>query len=141
MGIVPCKDVTELIRVIIGPDDRLKDYQLRKITCGVSIGSTSRLLGRLHTYTISEILKLGCDSIRYQYAGQSEIEDFLNLKHLFALQMVLETFTGRNGNSVCKIIEISYGDDGIIIAAEIEVNIITDKIKSCGPCEYQRKPS
>ena len=139
---MPCNDITETIRIVIDANERLVSYQLRKSNCGKAVGAESLLLEYLQNRTIPEILQLDPDSLRFGYAAKSDIEDFLHLKHLFALQMTFDTFTGGQAgggkNASCKIAEVSYGSDGIIIEADIAIDIITERIKACGPCNIAK---
>jgi len=92
----------------------------------------------LKNRSIPAILKIEPASLRLDYIAQSEIEDFLRLNNLFALQMALNTFIGGQAgggkNASCRIAEVDYSSDGIIIEADISVDIITKRIKACGPC-------
>jgi hypothetical protein len=135
---MPCNDITESIKVTLDTEDRLISYSLRKICCGRSIGHESLLMEYLQNHTITQILEFDPDSLRLDSPPQSNIEQFLRLKHLFALQIVLEAFSGQKpagGNdAVCQIARVNYGNDGVVIEAEIPVDIVTDKIKACVPC-------
>ena len=63
--------------------------------------------------------------------------EFLTLKHLFAVQAVLEVLTGleagRKGD-LCAAAEIAFDTDQTTIDAQIDVDVVTDKIKACGNC-------
>ncbi len=133
---MPCDNVLELIRITLDSDERLKSYKLQLMTCGKSIGAESLILDRVRDMSISEIRAL--EPAKFQSEKDSGIENFLRLKHLFALQLALETYTGQSSGAVssaCKIAEINYDQSGVIIDADIEVDIMVDKIKACGPCD------
>lgn len=140
---MPCNDVTETIRIVLDTNERLVSYRLRKSACDKAVGAESLLLDHLKNRSIPEILKLDPASLRLEYIAQNEIEDFLRLKHLFALQMAIDTFTGGQAgggkNASCNIVEVNYGSDGIIIEADISVDIIAERIKACGPCPNVHK--
>jgi hypothetical protein len=133
---MPCENVTESIRIELCPDGRLKSYSLRKLTCGVSIGAESMLIDQVHGRTILEIMTM--DPAVFRTENAFNINKFLRLKHLIALKMALEAYTGQSSGAVssaCKIAEINYDKSGVIIDADIEVDIMVDKIKACGPCD------
>jgi hypothetical protein len=130
---MPCNDVTELVRLEIGSDDKLKSYWLHKKGCGAAIGNESLLLPQLAGYTINELLVLQIDNICF--GNQTEIEQYVSRKHFFAIKAVLETITGKEPGGVeagCAIAEISYDGDNMIVEAEISVGLVTEMIKSCG---------
>ena len=133
---MPCDNTTELVRLEIGSDDKLKSYRLLKKGCGAAIGDESQLLPQLAGYTITELLAFQIDNIHY--GNQTVIEQYISLKHFFALKAVLESITGKEPGgvgAVCAIAEISYDGDNMIIEAEISVGLITEMIKSCGRCD------
>ena len=41
---MPCKDVTELLEVVLDSEDRLLDYTFSKRTCGQGVGAASLLI-------------------------------------------------------------------------------------------------
>jgi hypothetical protein len=135
---MPCNDVTELIEVSLGPDNRLKSYSLRKICCGQTIGPESLLVDYLRDKTIPEILELDPHTLHLDSPPHSDIEKFLRQKHLVALKLTLEAFSGTQPgggkDAVCQIARINYGNDGVEIEAEIPVAIVTKMIKACGFC-------
>jgi len=69
---------------------------------------------------------------------EDPLEEFLALKHLFAIQATLEVLTGREPggpDDACAAAEISYDGSDMIIDARISVELVTEKIKSCGNCK------
>jgi hypothetical protein len=135
---MPCNDVTELLEVSLGPDNRLNFYSLRKICCGQIIGPESLLADYLRNKSVEEILELDPKTIQNDWPHQTEMEQFLRQKHLFALKMALEAFLGKEPgggkDASCQIAKINYGSDGVVIEAEIPVSIVTKMIKACSPC-------
>jgi hypothetical protein len=134
---MPCDNVTELMRVVIDHDDRLKSYRLLKRTCGGAVGAESLLLERFQGRAVPELLALRADTFCSDNIVESDVEEFLSLKHFFALKSVLEAFTGSQPagrDSACTVSGISYDSDGATIDAEIAVGIVTEMIQSCGHC-------
>jgi hypothetical protein len=134
---MPCDNVTELMRVVIDHKERLISYRLLKRTCGGAVGAESLLLEKLRGRAISELLGLHADKFCQENIVQGEVEEFLSLKHFFALKAVLEAFAGyqpAGGDATCILSGINYDTQGTTIDAEIAVGVVTDLIKSCGHC-------
>ena len=135
---MPCDNVTELMRIVLGPGERLKSYRFLKRTCGGAVGAESLLLERFRGRTAEEILALRGDTFPESSGATSDIEEFLNLKHFFALRAVLEAFAGLveagGPDAACTIAGVNYDGDDLIIDAEITLGIVTEMIRSCGHC-------
>jgi hypothetical protein len=134
---MPCNDITEIIQVVLDEQDCLKAYTFTKRTCGQGVGVASLLLDQLKGRRVDDILE--CDAQRFltDYPVEDELEEFLSLKHLFAVQGALEVLVGRESGGpedVCAAAEIIYDAGECTIEAEIKVDVLTDKIKSCGGC-------
>lgn len=135
---MPCSDVTEMVQVVIDSDDRLKSYSYSKKTCGRGVGVATLLHDVLVGRSVSELLSLDADAFLEDHPVEDELEEFLGLKHFFAVQGALEVLTGRTSgglNDVCAAAEILYDEGSIIIGARILVDLVTEKIKSCGNCK------
>jgi hypothetical protein len=135
---MPCSDVTEVIHVALDQDDRLTSYHFAKRTCGQAIGAASLLVDQLGGRTIDELLAYDAERFLTEYAIEDEIEEFLSLKHLFAIQSALEVLTGKEPGGPgdpCAAAEISYDNGELTIDAEINLELVTEKIKSCGNCK------
>jgi hypothetical protein len=125
------------MRVTLDHDDRLLHYRLLKMTCGGAVGAESLLLDRLKGRAVGELLALHADTFCHESAAQTDIEEFLSLKHFFALKSVLEAFAGQTPagpDAACTLAGISYDTAGATIDAEIAVGVVTDLIRSCGHC-------
>ncbi len=134
---MPCSNVTELLRVTLDSDERVEHYRLIKDTCGAGVGDQSLLLDFVCGKTAAELLDLDADAYCAQNAITDEVELFLRLKHLFALQSALGAYAGKaaaRAGDACAICEIMYDQGHVIIDAEISIDIVTDKIKACGRC-------
>jgi hypothetical protein len=134
---MPCNDITEIIRVVLDEHDRLKHYAFTKRTCGQGVGVTSLLLDELAGKTADEILATEPVDFIALHPSDEELEEFLTLKHLIAVQEALEVLTGRESGGpadICAAAEIVYDEGECIIEAEIKVDLVADKIKACGGC-------
>lgn len=134
---MPCSDVTELIHVELDAQDRLKDYYFSKKTCGQGVGAGNLLVNQLRGWSVDEILACDAESFLNRFPFEDPLEEFLSLKHFFAIQSVLEVLTGKEPggkNDPCAAAEISYVDGTLAIDGRIEVDLVTEKIKACGNC-------
>jgi hypothetical protein len=135
---MPCNNVTELMRVVLDPDDRIEQYRFIKHTCGSGVGADSLLIDYFHNRPLAEVLALDVDTFCDRYPTADEFEMFLILKHFFAIQSVLGAYAGNipgGAGEACAIAGIGQEDGHVVIDAEIIVDIVTDKIKACGRCE------
>ena len=134
---MPCSDVTETIQVTLDEQDQLKDYFLAKRTCGQGVGAGSLLMEWLCGKSVEEILAYSAEQFLTDHPIDDELEEFLSLKHLFALQGVLEVLTGKQPGrreDTCAAAEISCENGDLVITGVIKVDLVTEKIKSCGNC-------
>lgn len=134
---MPCNDVTEIIEVTIDGEDRLADYVYNKRTCGQGVGAGSLLIDQLRGWTAEALIEADVDAVRASIPFESDLEEFLALKHFFAIQSVIEVLTGKEPGGKgdpCAAAEIAYEDGRVIITGQIDVELVTDKIKSCGNC-------
>ena len=142
---MPCNDVTELIRVELDAEDCLRGYHFIKRSCGQGVGHEALLLGFLEGMSLEAILVLDPATFTDYYPVDSDIEEFLTLKHLVAVQSVLEVLTGQSSgdvDAICAASEIAYDlDGGIRMDARISVDLVTERIASCGGCKGCGKTS
>lgn len=134
---MPCNDITEIIRVVLDEHDRLRHYAFTKRTCGQGVGVTSLLLDELSGQSVDDILAIEPAAFIAKHPSEEELEEFLTLKHLIAVQEALEVLTGREPGGpadICAAAEIVYDAGECVIEAELKVDLVTDKIKSCGGC-------
>ncbi|NUM53709.1 MAG: hypothetical protein HUU46_08705 [Candidatus Hydrogenedentes bacterium] len=134
---MPCSDVTEIIHVELDAEDRLKDYYFSKRTCGQGVGAGNLLADQLRGWGLDRILAYDAERYLAEFPIEDELEEFLSLKHFFAIQSVLEVLTGKEPggkDDPCAAAEISYGDGTLVIDGQIAVDLVTEKIKACGNC-------
>ncbi len=140
---MPCRDVTEVITLTIDSEDRLADYALSKRTCGQGVGRYGLLLDWFQGWRVDDIAALEPEDVGERYPGLSQIEEFLALKHLYAVQGALAVLLGREPGGPgdpCAAAAVSHGDGSTMIDARLSVDIITEKIRSCGGCKGCGKP-
>lgn len=135
---MPCSDITEVIEVVLDGQDRLKDYTFKKRTCGQGVGAGNLLIGALGGMPVEALLEISPESFLEQWPVEDPLEEFLGLKHLIAVQSALGVLLGRASGGpreICAAAEIGCEGDDTIIVARISVDLITEKIKSCGGCK------
>lgn len=136
---MPCNDVTEIIEVVLDAEDRLREYWLSKRTCGQGVGHRSLLLDWLRDREAEELLNYDAKAFLADYSIRTPLEEFLALKHLFAIQSAIEVLTGRQAggpDDPCAAARIGVSDAGLTIRALIRVDIITERIRACGNCKH-----
>lgn len=134
---MPCSDVTEVIQAIVGDDDRLLSYRFIKRSCGKGVGADSLLEEILVGQSVDAILAMAPEEFLEDHPPVEAIEEFLGLKHLIAVQSVLEVLVGRSAggaDDLCAAAEIAYENGATTIDAVIKVDLVTERIKSCGSC-------
>lgn len=135
---MPCSDITEIIEVVLDGEDRLKDYVFRKRTCGQGVGAGNLLLGVLGGQSADDILAISPEDFLEAHPVEDPLEEFLGLKHLIAVQSALEVLIGRaNGGpgEICAAAEIGFDGGETVLTARISVDLVTERIKSCGGCK------
>ncbi|MBE7557669.1 hypothetical protein HS125_01445 [bacterium] len=134
---MPCSDVTENLALRLDPSDRLEMYVFSKKTCGGEIGNYCKLLPVVKCMTCEEILGLTPERLHRDYPPRSELEEFINLKHLFGLQAVVGAILGEKPAGVgetCTLVGVEYDQEGMTAEAEIAVDLLTDHIRACTGC-------
>ena len=135
---MPCNDVTEVLEVTLDAEERLLDYRFSKRTCGQGVGAASLLIDQLRGRPLNELLFKTAQEFLAEFPIPDETEEFLSLKHLFAIQGALEVYTGAESggpNDAFAASGIEYGADEILIQGRISVDVVTEKIESCGGCK------
>lgn len=134
---MPCQDITELLEVTLDANGGLESYAFNKRTCGQGIGQAALLLDWLKGRPVSYFLTAQADAFLEEFDITDSLEEFLVLKHLFAIQGALEVLTGAASgglNDAFTAASIEFEDDLTVIRGEISIDIVTEKIKSCGGC-------
>ena len=136
---MPCNDVTEEIRIIIDSDDRVISYDLKKRTCGRSLGAPAVISDEICGLKTDQILEGEDDILLGEKANTRHTRKFIALKHLFALKSVLAMYRGMDSglkSNACEIARIDYDDGDIIIEADIKIDMITKEIEACPGCSH-----
>lgn len=135
---MPCDDVTEVMEVVLDAGDHLHDYRLIKRSCGRAVGEERLILEEMQGLHADQLLSMEADEFADRTPGLDEVELFLRLKHLFALQGSLRALMGlepASATSPVRAARVAYEEEHVLFEAEIVVDIITEKIESCGRCK------
>ena len=135
---MPCTDMTELIHIQVDDENRLVDYRFIKRSCGQGVGADSLLMPVLGNQSIESILGVTPEDFLEAYPPAEDIEEFLGLKHLIAIQSTLEVLIGLSHGGpkeICAAAEIAYEGAIATIDARINVDMVVEKIESCGGCK------
>lgn len=135
---MPCNNVVELIQINLDDQERLRDYQFVKKSCGQGVGNNSLLIDVFRGLNVEELLELDPETFLGVDPTADSILEFLRLKHLFAVKATLEVYTGMAPGAkghACAVADVAYDGDETVINAEIDVDIITEQIKSCPGCK------
>jgi hypothetical protein len=135
---MPCDDVTELLELRADAQDRLLGYRLAKRTCGRAVGSESLIGEILAGMDAAAILAIDAEAFIEEQAPATDVEAFLLLKHLFAVQGALRVLTGEEpggAGSPCAVACMAYDGDVLVLEAHLAVDVIAERIKACGACK------
>jgi hypothetical protein len=134
---LPCSDVTEVLSVTIDHNDRLLDYALNKMTCGGAVGEAPRVKEYLKNYPLAEIINMSAEEFLSYHQTNDVLEEFFYLKHFFAVQGALKVFFGQETGSQTSptiLREVIHTETGVELFLELKIDILTEKIQSCGRC-------
>ncbi len=133
---MPCSDVTEVLSLRLDEGEHLLSYTLHKRTCGRGVGDSGLLAGRLSGKTAAEILELSGET--WEFGTTDEVEQFLELKHLFGLQAGLRALLGQEAAGASDPVSasrVAFEEQELLFEAELSVDILTERIESCGRCK------
>jgi hypothetical protein len=135
---MPCNDLTEQIEIQLDDQQRLERYELFKRSCGKDVGWDETLAERLKGLSISELLELNAVRLMGDAAPlDAGHTTFLNFKHLFAIQAALQVWIGiapGGPDSPCALAGVEHTDNGTLLRAQLDVDLVTANIIACGNC-------
>lgn len=147
---MPCQDITEEITLSLNAEDRIRSYNLKKQSCGRAVGEADLLLSWVVGKHIDEFLQIDVDDFLDHFNLTDETEEFLHLKHFFALKIAGQVLVGAAPGGPldsCAVESIGCDAEGMEILAHLNIDLLTKKIKSCGRCtgcgvsKLKRKPA
>lgn len=134
---MPCSDVTEILTLQLDDAELVRDYALEKRSCGRAVGEKSLLLDWLAGRCAEELLGLEIDALFERFDPSEEAEEFLLLKHWFAVREALAVYLGHEdggASSPCAMASVACGPEGTEVIVRLSVDVLTEKIRSCGRC-------
>lgn len=139
---MPCQDVTESIRVVIDPNDRIRGYEFTKRSCGQGVGTPDLIAPQIVGRPLDRVLHYSAEGFLRENPIPAEEPDrdtleFLLLKHLFAVQGALEVLTGKEPggkDDPCATASVTHDGDATVVDARIAVDIVVERIRACGGC-------
>jgi hypothetical protein len=133
---MPCSDVTEVLRVELDAQDRLASYALIKKSCGRAVGERSLLAPKLVGLTANQLMDATVDLVEPE-SIPDETEQFLALKHFFAVQAGLRVLLGLDAGGAfepTRVARVWCEGESVWLEAELVVDVIVEKIEACGRC-------
>lgn len=134
---MPCKDITDSIKIQLDPNNRFVRYALRKKTCQGEVGRKNLLGKWLKDKPVDDILLFTPEEALRAHPTKSNTWEYLTLKHFLSVKSALAALVGIEAGGIndhCTIESIEYGPEGTLLLAHISVDGITEEIKSCGGC-------
>jgi len=135
---MPCNDVTEILQLNLNANDQFADYRLLKKSCGRAVGEVSLLKEWVTNQSVEQFIKYSSDAFLDEFKIEDETEEFLYLKHFFALKCGVGVLVGElcgGPNDSCKVESLAFDDQGTELQLHISIDAMTEKIKSCGRCQ------
>lgn len=133
---MPCEDVSEIIELRLDARDRLTGYELKKMTCGRAVGLASLLEDEVTGLAAADLLTADVEQFLDRHPTDDEAEEYLYLKHHFAIRAGLAVLLGHEGGSIfdlCTAEAVTCdADGGTEFVGRLKIAILTDRIKSCG---------
>jgi hypothetical protein len=134
---MPCNNIVEQIQIVLDSRDRLREYRFIKESCGHGVGASSLLSDYVCGLTSEQVLTLDERVLLARSQPTDDVLKFLYLKHLFAIQSVLAVYTGRASGgkeAICTVAEIRHDSEEVLIDANIDLGLVTDRIQACDGC-------
>lgn len=134
---MPCKDITDHLRIRLDNQDRITRYALRKLSCGGAVGNQSMIIGWLENKSAEEVFNSRPEAVLAAHEIKSEIDEYLLLKHFLAVKAGLAIMLGRESGTVddyCRLEAIRCGPQGTEIIVQISVEGMTEEIQACSNC-------
>lgn len=135
--VMPCKDITDSLKILVDQNDNFVRYKLTKKTCGGDVGRRAMLTKWLKNKPISEILELTADELFENFPTKSSTWEYLYLKHFIAIKSGLSIIVGDNSGGIedfCTVDSIEYTPEGITLLAELSAGGMNAEIAACAGC-------
>ncbi|MDF1543538.1 MAG: hypothetical protein P1R58_00385 [bacterium] len=134
---MPCKDITDQLRLRLGNSNRVERYELTKVTCGGKVGKQRMIQPWLDDLTAEQVLSATPQEFLRFFAVEDELEEYLLLKQFFSVRAGVAILLGQEAGGpedFCTVEAINHSERGTVLRAHIRIDTITDEIKACGNC-------
>ena len=134
---MPCKDITDWLRIKVDANDNFEKYIMKKLTCGATVGQRPLIIKWLKGKPAVEIVELTTDQLLDAHPTRNDIDEFLHLKHFLAVRRGLAIMLGHETGTTddwCTVESIEHSEQGTELVAHLTVDGMTDEIKACGRC-------
>ena len=131
---MPCSDQTERLTLDLNSDDCVRDFTLYELTSQQPAGG-SELLSIVRGMPAPSLLEVGPDQLI-----NTQVEDdsaFMLREQLFALKGAMAVMYGETATGYLRAFEmheLEFDESGTRLVGEVAINIIAEKINSCGGC-------
>ncbi len=115
---MPCDEISEVITVVLDPDERLRYFLFEKITCGKIVPLSGALNDLCRGMDLDAIDALDLDTVVRSLGVPDEETYFLLEKELDALQSVVANYRGAERGfdpERYKIESVERGPDSVTI--------------------------
>lgn len=131
---MPCSDQTERLTLDLNSDDCVRAFSLYKLTCHQPVGG-SELLTMIRDLPACSLLEMGLDQLIS--AQVNDVRASMLRKQFFALKGAIAVMYGATASGFLQAFnlhELEFDESGIRLVGEVAVNVIAEKINSCGAC-------
>ncbi len=137
---MPCRDITDILEIVIDNNDIIKNYTITKRTCGKDLLTKPSINSLIVGKTADEVLDLNVGKIIKQQKPKTVRKEYLIVKHLVAVRSGLAVMLGKSSGSVedfCTVVKVEQTEDETVFECELSGDGLKEEIKSCG---YYREP-
>lgn len=137
---MPCTDQTETLHLTLDEKDHIQSFQLRKISCGRTVGEET-LLPYIQGVSANEIIAGTVPEFVPDLHQHRRIDEFLLFKQFYSVRAALLVLVGEMSGEPAQafVMEELLLDEGMTqIKGEIAVNLISEEIRACGSCKSCR---
>ena len=117
---MPCSDSSSSMVIHLNNDDKFKDFEYAKITCGREITASTGLSKYLEGFDLNDVLKLEYENIVRDLKITKEDDQFILYMEFDVLRSAIALYLGVEDDHIdstrCSISSIDYSEDGIEIA-------------------------
>lgn len=135
---MPCSDQTERLTLELDDRDRIRGFSVYKMTCRQPVGG-SELLPVVRDMPARSLLSAPAGDLIDPRLD--DVQAFMLTKQLVALQGAIAVLYGlpedglpEDGPQAFDLHELEHDRHGTRLAGAIAINVIAERITSCGGC-------